>query len=118
MEITASPIEGFLSVQNQIKTPYALLTHNDAYIMDDYTICELMRALHVHTEAAFAAPQLYEKSENHISVPHAHHKNLHLKPHASGFSINYDIDFAMTQRRAKDFIRRGYPQIDFEDTCT
>ena len=81
---TASPIEGFLIVQPMIKTPYSLLTHNDAYVMDKYTICELMRALQAHTNAAFAAPQLYERSENGIAVAHAHHKNLHLHPVTEG----------------------------------
>lgn len=112
---TASPIQGFLDVQNLILTPYALLTHNDAYLMDAHALCELTRALQAHPEAAFAAPQLYERSENGISVPHAHHRNLHLKPYGNGMhSINYDIDFdLLTQRRTKDFVREGHPQMDF-----
>ena len=112
---TASPIEGFLAAQDLIKTPFALLTHNDAYLMDMHTTCELTRALQHHTEAAFAAPQLYERSENGIAVPHAHHKNLHLKPCGDGMHcINYDIDFdLLTQRRTKDFDRAGRPQMDF-----
>ena len=112
---TASPIEGFLAVQRLINTPFALLTHNDAYLMDMHTTCELTRALQIHTEAAFAAPQLYERSENGIAVPHAHHKNLHLKPCGDGMHcINYDIDFdLLTQRRTRDFDRAGRPQMDF-----
>ena len=111
----ASPIQGFLKVRPLIKTPYVLLMHNDVYIMDPYTICELVRALDAHPEAEFAAPQLYERSENGISVPHGHHKNLHLRTDDSGeISITYDIDFdLLTQRRPRDFNKFGHPQLDF-----
>ena len=112
---TASPIQGFLNVQRLITTPYALLTHNDAYLMDSHALCELVRALQEHPEAEFAAPQLYERSENDIAVPHGHHKNLHLTQSFSGrYGINYDIDFnLLTQRCLKDFVHGGYPQTDF-----
>lgn len=114
---SASPIRGFLEARELIKTPYALLMHNDAYPMDHQAVCELLRALEAHPEAAFAAPQLYERSENGIAVPHGHHKNLHVRPSSANtetLSIHYDIDFdLLTQRRTKDFDPHGYPQMDF-----
>ena len=76
----AAPIQGFLDAQAYVNTPYALLMHNDAYPMESQAVCELLRALEAHPEAAFAAPQLYERSENGIAVPHGHHRNLHVRP--------------------------------------
>jgi hypothetical protein len=114
---SASPIQGFLDAQAHIKTPFAMLMHNDAYMMEGQAVCELMQALEAHPEAAFSAPQLYERSDNGISVPHGHHKNLHVRASGTGgerLAVNYDIDFdLLTQRRAKDFQSQGYAQMDF-----
>jgi hypothetical protein len=116
---SSSPIEGFLKAQLLINTPYTLLMHNDAYPMDYMSICELFRALENHEDAAFSVPQLYERSENGIIVPHGHHKNLHLRKvllnnSKLNLSINYDIDFELlTRRYSEDFNPIGYAQIDF-----
>lgn len=115
IESVGSPIQGFLESQSLIKTPYTLLMHNDAYPIDIESICELYRALETHSEAAFSVPQLYEKSENNIIVPHGHLQNLHIRQsHKNHLSINYEINMELlTRRKAYDFNINGYPQIDF-----
>ena len=110
----ASPIAGFLAAQPLVRTRYALLLHNDAYAMNNWSLCELARALDAHPEAAFAAPQLYERAENGIVVPHGHHRNLHLRRVAGRTTVAYDIDFdLLTRRRVSDFEGTEGPQLDF-----
>lgn len=113
---TASPIAGFLAAQPLIRTPFALLLHNDAYAMDPWSVCELYRALASHRAAAFAVPQLYERAERGIVVPHAHHRNPHVR-RARGTDdevVAYDIDFDLLTRRAvADFVGTEGPQRDF-----
>lgn len=115
MATDASPIAGFLLARALMETPYALLLHNDAYLMEPPCACELIRALQAHPDAAFAAPQLYERGANGVAVPHGHHRNLHLqRTEAGDVGIAYDIDFELlTQRRAVDFHPGGYAQRDF-----
>jgi len=111
---TSSPIDGFLLAQSYIKTPYALLLHNDCYIMETEGLCELYRALEAHPESEFAAPQIFERSENGIIVPHGHHKNLHINSASGTNIISYDIDFdLMTRRTPNDFSNTAGPQISF-----
>ena len=113
----SSPIAGFLSAQRHISTPYALLLHNDAYVMDHRSICEMLRALEEHPESAFAAPQIYERSENGIVVPHGHHRNLHLRStdrNNDKLIMSYDIDFdLLTRRLPNDYIDTEGAQLDF-----
>ena len=105
---TDSPVKGFLEAQSYITTPYSLLMHNDAYPMDKQMLCELYRALQNNSKYPFSVPQIYEKSNNNIIVPHAHHKNLHIM---NNF-IKYDVDFdILTNRHPKDFIQSE--QINF-----
>lgn len=105
---TDSPVKGFLKAQSYIDTPYSLLMHNDAYPMDKQMLCELYRALQNNVKYPFSVPQLYEKSNNNIIVPHAHHTNLHIMNNY----IKYDIDFdILTKRRPNDFVQSE--QINF-----
>ena len=108
----ASPIDGFLAAQPYLRTPFALLMHNDVLLLDyKVGVCELMRALQAHPEAAFAAPQIYERSENGIVVPHGHQAELHL---SRNNVVSYDVDFdLLTQRLPSDFPAGGGPQIHF-----
>ncbi len=111
---TSSPIDGFLLAQSYINTPYALLLHNDCYLMENQGVCELYRALESHQECEFAAPQIFERSENGIIVPHGHHKNLHINVASGARTISYDIDFdLMTRRTPGDFSQTEGPQLSF-----
>lgn len=109
----ASPIAGFLQARPYISTPYALLMHNDAYPMEHFAVCELFRALAAHPESAFSVPQIYERGEKGVTVPHGHHRHLHLRPNGMSMDISYDIDFdLLTRRLPSDYTGEG-PQIDF-----
>ena len=110
----SSPIDGFLLAQPHVKTPYALLLHNDCYLMEAEGLCELYRALDSHPECAFAAPQIFERSENGIVVPHGHHRNLHVNSISGVNTISYDIDFdLMTRRTPNDFLNTEGAQLHF-----
>jgi len=109
-----SPISGFLKVQPLLATKYAILMHNDAYPMERDFACELYHALEAHPEYPIAAPQIYEKGDSSIFVPHGHHQNLHTRPTADGRAHRIDYDLSMgllTQRTEGDFVEG--PQIDF-----
>ena len=54
----------------QVKTPFAVLMHNDAYPMEPQFVCEMVRALEAHPEYPIAAPTIYEKGADNIYVPH------------------------------------------------
>lgn len=111
---TSSPIDGFLLAQSYINTTYALLLHNDCYLMETEGLCELYRALESHPESEFAAPQIFERSGNGIIVPHGHHKNLHVNSASGVNTISYDIDFdLMTRRTPGDFLNTEGPQLSF-----
>lgn len=116
---TSSPIDGFLEARRRhaARTPYVLLLHNDAYAMDSHAVCELLGALRAHPRAAFAAPQLYERSESGTVVPHAHHRNLHLRavaPPPRRPTVMHDVDFdLLTRRLAGDFEGTEGAQLDF-----
>ena len=115
----SSPIAGFVAAQPLLETPYALLLHNDAYAMDPWALCELYRALEAHPRSAFAAPQLYERGDAGVVVPHGHHRNLHVRRRATAAAaaddvISYDIDFELlTRRLPRDFEGTEGPQLDF-----
>jgi hypothetical protein len=109
----SSPFTGFLKARPHIMTKYALFLHNDVYIMDEYTISELVGALSEHPEAAFAAPHIYESGSNGVIVPHGHHSSLCINN--EGF-VDYSLSFdLLTRRSAHDFkhVVSGYPQMDF-----
>ena len=110
---TSSPIDGFLLARAHLTTPYALLMHNDAYPMESPAICELYRALQSHPTHAFTVPQLYERAENGLTVPHGHHRNLHLRHWMGGFRIAYDIDFDLLSRRLPRDFKGETVQPDF-----
>eukprot|EP00929_Paragymnodinium_shiwhaense_P007863 TRINITY_DN111782_c0_g1_i1.p1 TRINITY_DN111782_c0_g1~~TRINITY_DN111782_c0_g1_i1.p1 ORF type:complete len:607 (-),score=151.25 TRINITY_DN111782_c0_g1_i1:227-2047(-) len=109
-----APIAGFLKVQPLLKTPYAVLMHNDAFPMERQFACELYRALEANPHYPIAAPQIYEKGDTDILVPHGHHENLHVRPTATGDKHRIDYDLSvdlLTMREPEDF--REMPQPDF-----
>jgi hypothetical protein len=113
-EHDASPVAAFLKVQPLLKTKYAILMHNDAYPMERDFACESFRALEAHPHYPIVAPQIYERAENGIIVPHGHHQNLHMRPknNGEGYFIDYDLSMdLLTQRQPEDF-KEG-PQVDF-----
>jgi hypothetical protein len=105
---TASPNEGFLRAAGAIATPYALLMHNDVTPLDGLrTVCEMYRALAARPSRAFVAPQIYERGDNGIMVPHAHFRNLHRN--AVG-TVAYELDWdVLTRRRPNDFVEEEQP---------
>ena len=106
----ASPMEGFVRATEFVDTPYSLLMHNDVYLMDyEQSVCELLRSLSAKPTTVFAAPQLYERGENGITIPHAHFRYLHRDARNT---IAYRLDWDMlTRRRPGDF--REHAQPDF-----
>lgn len=111
----STPIDGFLRAQPFIKTPYALLLHNDCYMMHKQTLCEMYKSLEIHPEAEFAAPQIFERSSDKIIVPHGHHTNLHIfRINETINMISYDIDLELASRRRPiDFEKKEGPQMNF-----
>mmetsp|Transcript_34553 Transcript_34553/g.109705 ORF Transcript_34553/g.109705 Transcript_34553/m.109705 type:complete len:610 (-) Transcript_34553:101-1930(-) len=109
-----APIAGFLKVQPQLKTKYAVLMHNDAYPMERDFACEMYRALEAHPHYPIAAPQIYEAASDKIIVPHGHHQNLHVRPskNSDGFRIDYDLSLNLLTQRKPDDFKEG-PQVDF-----
>jgi len=115
----ASPFAAFLAVRDWIDTPQVLLMHNDVYALDAFAVCELSRALHAHPEAPLVAPQLYERGDNEMLVPHGHHRWLRGVVDDGGEDrrprLAYDLDFDLLTRRVpRDFEPLGgAPQCDF-----
>lgn len=109
-----APIEGFHVAYHHIKTPYAVLIHNDAYPMESSFYCELYLGLKENPEFPIAAPTIYEKGESNIYVPHGHHENLHVRPTKGKYNylIDYDISYEMATRRVEGELYVG-KQIDF-----
>ena len=107
---TSSPNDGFLQAASAITTPYALLMHNDVTPLDGQrTVCELYRALSSRPALIFAAPQIYERSDNGIMVPHAHFRHLHRTPQNT---VRYDLDWdIITKRRPHDFSEGEQPDF-------
>ena len=74
----SSPMVGWLRSADVIKTPYALLLHNDGYALDDFFLCELVGALkkRVNESYVVAAPMLFESKADGSLAAHATQSRL------------------------------------------
>jgi hypothetical protein len=132
LEPRVSPMQGWVDAVDHIKTPYALLLHNDGYALDPFFTCELVGALKARkTESSssnsnssgsegvggpfvVAAPMLYESKADKSLAAHATQSNLRLVTEydkSTNRTVRHDHSVARALNRGQD-IPEG-PQSEF-----
>jgi len=105
LEPHSSPMVGWLdsALEGRVRTEYALLLHNDGYALDDFFVCELLKALEERRDANYvvAAPMLYESKADGSLAAHATQSRLRLSgdgvvrhDHSVARALNRGFDYA------------------------
>ncbi len=117
LPLRSGPLQGWVDAIPYVKTKYAYLVHNDAYALDDFFVCELIRALAAHKETipsyVIAAPMLYESKADGSLASHATQSNLRLVLDNSsrGATVRHDHSLRRALNRGNDVVEGA--QLDF-----
>ena len=93
----------YASIGRAVRVAFVLFLHNDVYAFNAASVAALRRALLDDPSAAFAAPNLYERSREHVMAPHNHFHAMRV--HADRVAWSLDVDM-ITKRARCDYTRR------------
>ena len=93
----------YASIARALRAAFVLVLHNDVYAFNAASVAVLRRALLEDASAAFATPNLYERSREHVMAPHNH---FHAVRESAG-EVSWFLDVDMITKRALcDYTRR------------